>query len=149
MNCMKKFLEKLRLFVVSVVGNVFDLFRLNSEVAVKITSILKKYVEDPASDLIVSIIPGDIDNIILAKLKKVLPVVLEKVSLAHGILLSSETDSDVVSAVIDHLKSISPELRAAFWVSFSGELNVALSDGKLSFAEAVALAQLVYINSKK
>jgi hypothetical protein len=119
-------------------------------VAVKVTYGLKKVVESPVLDVITDIIPGDLDDKIQEKLRLIVPIVAQKLAIAHGILKESETDSNAVAAIIEYLKS--PELnigtRVSFWIMFSGELNKALSDDRMTLSEAVALAQLVYTEIK-
>lgn len=146
---MKNLLNSLLAFVTRIIGNVFDTFRAQSHVAVKVTDILKKAVESPIADAVVTLIPGDIDDKLLAKLRSVVGPVAEKTALAHGILQVSDTNSDVIEAVVTKLKEIKPELRSNFWVTFSAELNLALADGKISFSEAYILAQLAYLEARK
>lgn len=147
---MKKFFRRLLDFVKDKYKDLFVLFRNNSEVAVKVTYNLKKVVESPVLDVITDIIPGDLDDKIQEKLRLIVPIVAQKLAIANGILKESETDSNAVAAIIEYLKS--PELnigaRVSFWIMFSGELNKALSDDKMTLSEAVALAQLVYTEIK-
>lgn len=146
---MKKLFEKLSSFVKSLLGNIFDEFKKHSEAAVKVTGNIKKLVESPIADVVVTIIPGDIDNAIVEKLRKVLPEVTQKVAILHGILKENDTNSDIIASVIENLKEMNPDARVTFWVLFSGELNKALSDGKLDLAEAFVLSQMAYIELKK
>jgi len=142
---MKNLLAKLTLLVQVFLDKAFKELRKQSIVVVKVTGLLKKAVESPIADGVVNLIPGDEDDKILAKLREKVVPVLEKVAIAHGILHASSTNSDVINAVIEKLKELHPELRASFWVVFSGELNMALADGKISLAEALILAQLAYV----
>lgn len=148
---MKKFFKKLIDYVKGKYIDLFDVFRKNSEVAVKVTETLKKIVESPVTDVITDLIPGDIDDKIHEKLKVYVPVVAKKIAIAHGILQESENNSDAVSAIIEYLKSpeVNVGVRASFWIMFSGELNKALSDDKITLSEAVALAQIIYTELNK
>jgi hypothetical protein len=146
---MKKLFEKLSSFVKSLLGNIFDEFKKHSEAAVKVTGNIKKLVESPIADVVVTVIPGDIDNAIVEKLRKVLPEVTQKVAILHGILKENDTNSDIIANVIENLKQMNPDARVSFWVLFSGELNKALSDNKLDLAEAFVLSQMAYIELKR
>jgi len=146
---MKKLLEKISLFLSSLIGNLFELFRKHAELAVNITGMLKLVVESPVAGVVADIIPGDLDNKILLRLQKIIPVVAEKMALTYGILKQNDDNSDAFGAIIGHLKSINEDARASFWIIFSGELNIALSDGQLTLSEAVSLAQLVYSEKTK
>lgn len=148
---MKKFFRRLIDFVKGKYQDLFELFRKNSEVAVKVTYALKSAVESPVVDIITDIIPGDLDDKIHEKLRFIVPIVAQKLAIAHGILKESETNSNAITAIVEYLRSpeVNVGVRASFWIMFSGELNKALSDDKMTLAEAVALAQLVYSEIKQ
>jgi hypothetical protein len=148
-NTMKNLLQRLIILFKQIIGNMFSKFREHSHLAVKITDALKASVENPISDVAVILIPGDVDDKILAKLKTVIGPIAEKTALIHGILQESETNSDVVAVIIAKLKEMKPELRVNFWVTFSSELVLALTDGKISLAEAYILAQLAFLELRK
>jgi spermidine/putrescine-binding protein len=148
-NFMRNLFNSLVAFVTKIIGNVFEKFKEQSYLAVKVTDMLKSAVESPIADVIVTLIPGDTDDKLLIKLRAIIGPVVEKVGMAHGILQASETNSDVIEAVIAKLKEMKPELRSNFWVTFSAELNLALADGKISFAEAYILAQLAFLEIRK
>jgi hypothetical protein len=145
---MKKIFEKLSSFVKNLFGNVFSELKKHSELAVKVTDNIKKLVESPIADVISVIIPGDADDILIAKARVVLPQVVEKVAILHGILKENDTNSDVVANIIENLKQLNPDARISFWVMFAAELNKALSDGKLTLAESFVLTQMSYIELK-
>lgn len=148
-NFMKKLLNQLISFVSRILGNAFDKFRDQSHLAVRVTDLLKHAVESPIADVVVTLIPGNVDDVLLAKLRRVIDPVVEKTALVHGILQASNSQSDVVASVIAALVEMKPELRGNFWVTFSAELNLALADGKLSFSEAYILAQLAFLELRK
>lgn len=147
---MKDLIQKIIDFVKGRFQNLFEIFRLNSEVAVKVTNTLKSIVESPITDYATDLIPGDLDDKIHEKLKVIIPIVAQKMAIAHGILSVNDRDTDAVSAIIEHLKNeVNPGLKISFWIMFAGELNIALSDGKITLSEAVALSQIIYAESKK
>lgn len=123
--------------------------RQYSGVAVEVTAKLKDIVENPLLSIAVGIIPGDVDNEILYLLRKVVPAVAMKMAIAHNILHASDSNSDAVAAIVDYLKTLNPDARVGFWITFAGELNIALADGKISIDEAVILTQLAYKELKK
>jgi hypothetical protein len=147
---MRNIFKRLIDFVKNKYKDLFVIFRNNSEVAVKVTHSLKNIIENPILDILTDIIPGDLDDKIHEKLRIVIPIVAQKLAIAHGILKESETNSNAVESIIEYLRSpeVNVGVRASFWIMFSGELNKALSDDKISLSEAVALAQLVYIEIK-
>lgn len=125
-------------------GTGYDRLKKNSAIAVKVTDELKKYVESPIADVVVNLIPGNWDNYAIVALRKVLPPIAIKMAITHKIIEGSTSPSDCVVGIIEYLKTLDKEARIGFWITFAGELTKALSDGKLTFAEAVILSQLAY-----
>lgn len=149
---MKNLFQQIVVWVKGVLGTLLDHFKSSAIIAVDITTKLRLIVESEVLDVAVDLIPGDLDNKILDKVRLVLPLVIKRVSLAAGIVSESDTNSEAIQKFIDHLRSLNPEGRKAFWVTFAAEMNMALADGKLNFAEAVILTQLTYtefVKSKK
>lgn len=138
---MKKFFKK----IISFFGVTYNKLKKNSDLAVRITNELKKYVENPFVDVAVNITPWAMDNAILITLRKVIPQVAYKVAIAHRILHESANPNEAVGNIITELRNFTKDTKKAFWVQFAAELNIALNDGKISFAEAVILTQMVYI----
>lgn len=141
---MKNLFKQIVNWVKSILGNLLDQFKVSSKVAVEIVGKIKTIVESEVFDIAVDLIPGNLDNIILNKVRGILPLVIKNLSLVHGIVDESETNSDAIEKFIIHLKSLNPDARKGVWITLAAEINVALSDGKLSFAESVILTQLIY-----
>jgi len=144
---MKKLIDKISAFLKKLSGKGFDVLRDNSVLAVQITHRLKTIIESKTTATVVDLIPGHLDNITVALLKRVLPVVTEKLAILTG-ALQNEKDADVVEVVIRKLQELHPELRDSFYLAFSAQLNRALADGKISLAEAASLAQMLYLEIK-
>jgi hypothetical protein len=141
---MKNLFQQIVTWVKGVLGTLLDHFKGIAKVAVEVTTKLKFIVESEALDVAVDLIPGDLDNKILDKVRTILPIVIKKISLGAGIINESDSNSEAIQKFIAHLRSLNPEGRKAFWVTFAAEMNISLSDGKLTFAEAVILTQLTY-----
>lgn len=143
-NYMKNLFQQIVLWVKGVLGNLLDHFKVGAKVAVDITAKLKAIVESEVLDIVVDLIPGELDNKILDKVREILPLVIKKIAIGSGIVSESDSNSEAIQKFIEHLRSLNPDGRKAFWVTFAAELNVALSDGKLTFAEGLILTQLTY-----
>lgn len=141
---MKNVFKQIVEWVKGNLGNILNQFKITSNAAVLIVGKIKSIVESEALDVAVDLIPGHIDNVVLAKARLIMPIVIKKLSLASGIIQESNTNSEAIEKFVQHLRSLNPEGRKAFWVTLAAEINVALSDGKLSFAEGVILTQLIY-----
>jgi len=142
---MKNFIKKVTGFLKNLFTDLFEELKKNSFLAVKITDKLKEMVESPVLDFVVdNLIKGEVDNFILEKLRVILPEVAFKIAVVHGIMQESDSSSESIAKLVEYLKGLNPNARVAFWVLFSGELNLSLADGKINLAEAFALAQLAY-----
>jgi hypothetical protein len=141
---MKNLFNKIKEIILSVLGAKLNLFRKHGELAVMITENLKKAVESPVAGGIASIIPNDRGNILLAKAREIAPRVAFKVAIAHKILQANQTPEDVLLAVANKLKEEDSIVKSSFWIRFSAEVMIALSDGKISLSEAIILGQLLY-----
>lgn len=141
--------DSIKLFVIKNLSSAFKALRKNSGIAVSITNRIKQIVENPITDIITDLIPGDLDDKIHEKLKVIVPQVAFKLAIAHKILQENETDSKAVENIITYLKTLKPDARIGFWIHFTGELNMAMADQKITLSEAVSLTQMVYLEFKK
>lgn len=146
---MKNVFEFIKNLFNKVLGKAVDLFREHAEISITIVENLKKALDSNVTDLVTALIPGEIDNVVVAKLREVLPIVLEKVALSNNIVKTGKTHSEIIDLVLKHLKKANEDSKRLFWITLAAELNVALSNGKLSFSEGLLLSQLVYKEFKK
>lgn len=148
-NYMRHLLKKIGEFLRRTTGNAFDALRANASLAVLVTDRLKIIVESDTAAVVADLIPGKMDDVALATLRQVLPVVTKKLAVIFGALQANSKNADAVEVVIAKLRTLAPSMRGAFYLAFSAELNAALSDGKISLAEAAALAQMVYAEMRE
>lgn len=141
---MKKLINKLNFFIRTLFDKAYKVAKANSVIAVRVTQMLKTVVESPFMDIVTDIIPIDYDDEILYILRREIPKVAMKVAIFSNIVQESDKSADAVEKIILYLKGLNPQGRLGFWVTFAGELNIALSDGKLTFNESVILTQLAY-----
>lgn len=127
-----------------VAGFFLEQFRDHAQQAVTIVENLKMVLNSPVADLITILIPGSKDDMLVAYLRNIVPPVLEKTIIALNIVKSNNSKSKIIEKGIEYLKGATKEQKALFYTTFAAELNIALSDGKITFGEAVILSQLVY-----
>jgi hypothetical protein len=144
-----KIFDLIKGFFNKVFGKALDVFNKHAEVSINVVEQLKNALNSNVTDIITALIPGNVDDLVVAKLKIILPVVLEKVALANNIVKVGKNQSEVIDLVLKHLKKANDDSKRLFWITFAAELNVALSDGKLTFSEGLLLSQLVYKEIKK
>lgn len=114
--------------------------RSAAEKAVILVEKLKKYIDNPIADILSKIIPGDWDNKAIEKVRNTLPGILADL---RGI----ETTTDVATAVSD-LKFSDDDAKNRFYHNLATAAARVLSDGKLSYGDAVVAVQLIYDSTR-
>jgi hypothetical protein len=148
LELMKKIFNVIKNVLTKLWGNMLAFLVERGEVAVKVTNIIKEIVENPAINYIVALTPTSKDDVILAKAKALIPKVAFQVGLAMNMIKAvdaSENELEAAARVIDYVRlHINEDGKGIFYREFAGKLAEYLSDGHLSTAEAVALAQLIF-----
>jgi len=111
-----------------------------AEKAVILVEKLKKYIDNPVTILISKIIPGDWDNKAIEAVRTKLPAILSDL---RGI----ERTTDVATALQD-IKFSDDDAKNRFYHNLATAAARVLSDGKLSYGDAVIAVQLIYDNNK-
>lgn len=127
-----------------VVGFLLDEFKEHAYQAVTIVENLKMILNSSVTDLVTILIPGSKDDLLVAYLREIVPPILEKTIIALNIVKQNNSKTKVIEKGLEFLKVATKEQKSLFYITFAAELNIALSDGKITFGEAVILSQLVY-----
>lgn len=140
---MNELLQKIRNFF----AKRWDLILKHGETAIKVTDLIKSVIENPALDYVVLLTPIKGDDILLSKAKKIAPRLSLNLGLAMSIIKESEASEKpeiALGKVLGLLsKEVGKSLRPIFYRELSGAIAEALSDGKISGGEAIALVQLI------
>jgi len=143
-NYMKDLLKKIKNTFDKLVTFGFNALKSKSGLAVIITQNLKMAVESGAVAGLISLIPYKLAPVIYATVLRIVPQVAAKVAIAHNILQASEANSEVISKLIVELQKLTKDERKQVWIDFAAKLNVYLSDGDLSWKEAIDSTQQAY-----
>jgi hypothetical protein len=141
---MKKILEQIKAWLQAKFKAGFDAAKKNSHIAVKVTEQLKNVIGSPVADLITALIPGELDNEIKYKLRKILPEVAAKVGIAHNIIQASDDPTTALASIKAYIESLGGTARRDWWVLFSANVLEALSDGEISYSDLIKLSQMAY-----
>jgi hypothetical protein len=114
--------------------------RSAAEIAVILVEKLKNYIDNPVADLLGKIIPGDWDTKAIQAVRTKLPAILSDL---RGI----ESTTDVATALND-IKFSNDDGKNRFYHNLATAAARVLSDGKLSYGDAVIAVQLIYDNTK-
>jgi hypothetical protein len=141
---MKDLLKKIKKTFDKLVTFGFNALKSNSGLAVIITQNLKIAVESGIVKGLVDLIPHRLAPVIYGVALKIIPQVAIKVAIAHNILKASDSNSDIIGKLIEELSKLTKDERKGIWIDFAAKLNVYLSDGDLSWKEAVDSTQEAY-----
>lgn len=119
----------------------------NIHVSVLVVQNFKTIVDSPATDILTALIPGDIDDKIKDKLRQVLPKVLTTLKIIED--CSHLTDQELVNCIAVRLVTATEEYKDHIFHGLAVQLAKELSDGRLTFSDAIALVEWYYRNKVK
>jgi len=109
---------------------------------------VKSFVDSPAADILTALIPGDIDYDVKSWLRAKLPVILTELKLADS--CAGLTDPRQITAcTVKVLQSLDGDIKSAFLHNLSIFVAQVASNGKLSWADGVAILEWYYQNEYK
>jgi hypothetical protein len=115
--------------------------------SIEVVQALKNAVNSPVIPVLTALIPGNVDDVIAAHMKKVLPHLLTALQAGQE-CGTKQTNDEILQCVILHLKKLknagNNAALDAFYLNLASLLSQQLSDGKIDWSEAVILVQYVY-----
>lgn len=104
---------------------------------------IKFFLDHPVTPLINAIIPGQVDDIITAKIKSILPEVLTVLGYTDECFNNGKnlTGDQIFQCAIAKLRLMRPDGQDAALHNIASLLSKYLADGKLSWREALHLAE--------
>jgi hypothetical protein len=134
------------------IKNLFDKVEaeVKKDVVVAITVVqqVKAVVDSPVADIVTALIPGNVDDQIKARLREILPKLILELSLVESVT-DIEDQNERLQVILDKLKLSSDAVKNAFYHSLASIILEKLSDGKLSWSDAVAISEYYYQNKVK
>lgn len=140
---MKNIWRHIKLFFSKVFSGAIAHVNKYVKPSIEAVQLLKSFTESPVLPLLNALIPSQLDDVITAKLKEALPKILAGLELADKCAKQPSND-EIIQCVIAQLKTFSPDVRKQYWLSVASRLSMYLSDGKLTWAEAIMLVQYTY-----
>jgi hypothetical protein len=145
---MKSIINKIKVFLMNAWGNLFGFLVSKADVAIKLTDIVKSVIDNPATGYAVAWTPTRLDDKLLADAKLILPKITVQLGIAMNLVnaIDAEKDPEKMAGLVFAFVSekLPNDGKAIFYRELSGKIALALSDGKFSTGEIIALVQLVY-----
>ncbi len=112
-------------------------------IGVIITENVKSFVDSPITDVLTTIIPGDLDDRLKLALRKALPELLIQLKLAEN--CANLTDSTAVTqCAINQLQNLNGNIKSAFLHNLSILLAQVAADGKLTWKDGATILEWYY-----
>lgn len=115
--------------------------------SVELVENLSELVESPTVPFITALIPGHWDDWLVVKAKTVLPEVLKILRVSDECLKLENTD-EIITCAVKNLKLYTDEGKAVAYHNIAAMLSVYLSDKKITWREALHLAEEIYQERK-
>lgn len=153
---MKQFLKKIWAKAVEFFTGSEEKAKKFTVTAIKVTNAVKSFIDSPLCDIaafgLKKAIPGTADDVIidaiLTKAEEGLPKLIAQETIVLG-LLENSTLEEKANFVLNKIKFASDEAKNEFYHQFCVRTILYLSDGKVTYGEAVILAEMVYQELKK
>jgi len=91
---MKKLINQIKEALSKVFGGFLEILVDRGQIAIKVTNIVKDFIENPAVDLVVALTPNKKDDVLLARAKVLVPKILVQIGMAMAIVQKAEAESD-------------------------------------------------------
>lgn len=108
--------------------------------SVEVVNAIKFIINSPVVPIITAVIPGSIDDVIAAQIKLHLPTVLKVLGYADECVHAGSGDA-IFQCAISKIRLMKDEGRDAAFHSIASLLSKYLADGRLSWREALHLAE--------
>jgi len=117
-------------------------------IGVVVTENIKTFVDSPAADILTKLIPGYIDDDIKNWLRAKLPTILTELKLADS--CAGPTDpQQITTCAVKVLQGLDGDVKSAFLHNLSIFVAQIASNGKLTWADGVAILEWYYQNEYK
>lgn len=145
---LKTFLHKLWESIKHAFESVEKEVKEDVVIAISVVQRVKLLVDGPVADVIAALIPGHVDDDIKEKLREWLPKLLLELGMVQAIA-NIDNVNDQLAAILGKLKLSSDDAKNAFYHGLASLILQKLSDGKLSWSDAVAISEYYYQNNVK
>lgn len=145
---LKTFLHNLWQSIKHLFDKVEEEVKKEVVVAIAIVQQIKVIVDSPVADVVTALIPGTVDDQIKEKLREWLPKILLELGMIQSIANMTNVN-DQLNAILAKLKLSSDDTKNAFYHSLASLILTKISDGKLTWSDAVAIAEYYYQNHVK
>lgn len=121
----------------------------NAYIAVLVTNNLKNLIDSPKVDILTAIIPGTFDDLLVQKLRMIIPRVAWNVAYAHRVITGNTAQSVALKQLFNCLRELTKSNRALYWIDFAAKLYASMSNHPISDEASRTETQIEYEKSFK
>lgn len=114
-------------------------------IVITVVQNIKTFVDSPVADVITALIPGNVDDVIRAKLQAFLPKVLTELNMLNTCQALPGTNAQL-QCILQNLKLSSDAVKDMYYHGLASLILTDLSDGKLSWSDCIGIAEYYYKN---
>jgi len=152
---MKKLWIKISEFIKKMYSKLIDESKIYIPTAIKVVEAIKSVTDSQVDDIILGVIkvmipnlPHDKIDIIKKKIEDQLPKIILELNLVN-VAVNSDNLNDQLQLILNALKLSSDEIKAEKYHVLASKILVILSDGKITWSEAVVFTEWYYQNVYK
>jgi hypothetical protein len=119
----------------------------NVHTAVIVVENLKSFIDNPIGDFLLSVIDDKIPGDVTGKVKEILPKILLALHIVDD--CKDMDQENALKCIASKLQLLSDDTKDMLYHSLAALLAKELSDGKLSFSDAIAVVEWYYTNKVK
>ena len=135
--------KKIREFLNSVNKEVFK----HAEIALQITTNLKKFLDSNLTNIITAIIPGNTDDVIVAHTKIALEDAINTL-LIYDELNKALSLEEKIKLIAEYIKSLKPQQKEATLIKLASLITAHLNNGEHKLHVYDSVVQMQYSLSK-
>ena len=140
---LKTFLKKIWDKIKNVFNSLPNELKTAIQIGVIRTENIKTFVDSPTGDIITTLIPGNIDNVIRDKLRQSLPIFLMELKLVESSSNLTQPEA-IIKAALEVMKTVDENIQPGILHHLSVLIAQIAADGKLSWSDGVYLSQWYY-----
>lgn len=125
-------------------SNLFANARKYVRPAVLIVEVLKTIAESSAAEIVVRMTKSNIDNVLLARARQILPGILHLLQITRDCDVAGRTNEEIIACGLDKLRLYHPDAQKSFWTAIAAHLAHDFADGKFTLGEMIGTAWFIY-----
>jgi hypothetical protein len=147
---MKKLLKGIGEWISNLFHGLLPEIKKAIEIGVTVTEAIKNFdsANPEVADILTTIIPGNLDDAIKAKIREALPKIVVELKLVDATLGLTDPNA-IMAAAVKVMQQLDADYSSVFLHNLSVLVAQVAADGKLDWSDAIVLVEWFYQNVTK